>query len=256
MILCLDIGNMNIFGGLYHTHGKLLFSFRYPSASPCTSDQLGLFFKAILRENNADPKQLKNVSICSVVPTLNYSLRSAFIKYFALDPFFLQAETALTLMTGYDHPHEMGTDRISNMIAAMHNYPEQDIIIIDMGTATTFDVVSAKKSYLGGIITPGLYISMKALHENTAGLFPVHIVKPSDIISQTTVGHIQSGLYYSHLGAIHEITQNITANIFKNRSPAIIGTGGFAHLFADEHVFTTIIPELVLQGLYLAIQRN
>jgi type III pantothenate kinase len=256
MILCLDVGNTNIFGGLYNTKGELLLQFRHASSSPCTSDQLGIFFKMILHENNFDLKQIKSVSICSVVPTLNYSLRSAFLKYFALDPFFLQADTVPQLTTACKNPHEIGTDRISNAIAATWHYPDQNIIIVDMGTATTFDVISAERLYLGGAIIPGLYISMKALCENTEKLSPVNIVKPDSIIGQTTGSNIQSGLYYSHLGAAREIIRNISVSIFEEHSPVVIGTGGFAYLFTNDNIFNIIIPELVLQGLYLATTQN
>lgn len=255
MILCLDIGNTHIFGGLF-ANDKLQFQFRYPSSSPCTSDQLGIFFKTVLRENEVEPQAIKNVAICSVVPSLNYSIRSAFLKYFSLDPFFLQYSNALDLHIEYENPQEVGADRISNAIAATHKYPEQDLIVIDLGTATTYDAISANKAYLGGVITPGVYISMKALYENTAKLSAVNIIKPDAVIGQTTTANIQSGLYYSHLGAAREIINRITEKIFHGKQATIIGTGGFAYLFEDEKIFSAIIPELVLNGLYIAAKAS
>ena len=149
----------------------------------------------------------------------------------------------------YKNPHEVGADRISSAIAAIHKYPDKDIIVIDLGTATTFDAITAEKAYLGGAIIPGLYISMKALYENTAKLSPVNILRPEQVIGQTTAANIQAGLFYSHLGAAREIIQRVTTTVFHGRKPIIIGTGGFAHLFENENIFTTIIPELVLHGL-------
>ena len=252
MILCLDIGNTHIFGGLY-ADNKLKLQFRYPSSAPSTSDQLGIFFKTVLRENEISPDQIKKIAICSVVPSLNYSVRSAFLKYFSLDPFFLRVDNAVNLKIAYKNPHEVGADRLSNAIAAGQLYPEKNIIVIDLGTATTFDAIGINHTYLGGVIIPGVYISMKALYENTAKLSPVNIIKPEGIIGQTTTANIQSGLYYSHLGAAKEIVNRITTDVFNNEKPIIIGTGGFASLFEKEGIFTAVIPELVLQGLYIAV---
>lgn len=251
MILCLDIGNTHIFGGLYK-NDELQFQFRYPSSAPCTSDQLGIFFKNVLRENEIEIQNIKKVAICSVVPSMNYSIRSAFLKYFSLDPFFLQFNSALDLKIEYQNPQEIGADRISNSIAAIHKYPGKDIIVIDLGTATTFDVIKANSAYIGGVIIPGIYISMKALYENTAKLSPVNIIRPTTVLGQSTTANIQSGLYYSHLGAAKEIIHRMIDTAFEGRQPIIIGTGGFAYLFEEENIFTAIIPELVLHGLYIA----
>lgn len=255
MILCLDIGNTHIFGGIY-ANDELQIQFRYPSSSPCTSDQLGIFFKSVLRENNINPDDIKKIGICSVVPALNYSIRSAFLKYFDREPFFLQMHTATDLKIAYKNPTEVGADRISNAIAAIHKYPGQDLIVADLGTATTFDAISANTGYLGGMIIPGVYISMKALYENTAKLSPVNIVKPKNIIGHTTTENIQSGLYYSHLGAAREIIMQISNTMFGGNKPIVIGTGGFSSLFEEEKIFDIIIPELVLDGLYLATKTH
>lgn len=249
MKLCLDVGNTHIFGGLFQNN-ELQFQFRYPSTMPSTSDQLGLFFKDVLRENNAKLDAIKNISICSVVPSLNYTIRAAFLKYFSLDPHFIHVKQ-LNLKIEYKNSHEIGTDRIASAIAACHRYPQSDIIIIDLGTATTFDVITHEGTYLGGVITPGIYIAMKSLHENTAKLSQVNIIKPKQILGQSTVANIQSGLYYAHLGAAREIISKIKHSAFKDREPMIIGTGGFAYLFEDENLFTSIIPDLVLHGLNL-----
>jgi type III pantothenate kinase len=252
MILCLDVGNTHIFGGLY-ANDELQMQFRHSSSSPSTSDQLGIFFKSVLRENDIDPQDIKRVAICSVVPSLNYSIRSAFLKYFSIEPFFLQNDTVSNLTITYKNPHEIGADRIANTIAAIHKYPAKNMIIMDLGTATTFDVVTAKGEYLSGPVIPGIYISMKALYENTAKLSSVNIVKPESIIGDTTTTNIQAGLYYSHLGAAREIIKQLCLSM-KWDKPIIIGTGGFAYLFEAEHIFTAIVPELVLQGLYLAVK--
>lgn len=255
MILCVDVGNTHIFGGIF-TGGKLQFQFRYPSTSPSTSDQLGIFFKTVLRENEIEVKQISRVAICSVVPSLNYTIRSAFLKYVGLEPFFLHVNNVGRLKINYNNPAEVGLDRISNAIAATHKYPNQDLIVIDMGTATTFDAITADNTYLGGVIMPGLYISMKALYENTAKLSPVNIIKPQTVIGQSTTTNIQSGLYYGHLGAAKEVIQRITQTAFNGRTPIVIGTGGFAYLFEHEGIFTSIVPDLILHGLFIAASAN
>lgn len=248
MLLCLDVGNTHIFGGVY-VKKKLQQQFRYPSSSPCTSDQLGIFFKNVLRENDLDLKKVSSIAICSVVPTLNYSIRSAFLKYFSLDPFFLTVENTPKLKIKYKNPHEVGADRLSNALAAIDKFPDKNILVIDLGTATTVDAISKEPAYLGGVITPGMSISMKALYENTAKLPSVHILKPQKVIGQTTIANIQAGLYYGHLGALKEIISRMIAERFADEPPVIVGTGGFAQLLQKEKIFDAIVPELVLHGL-------
>lgn len=253
MILCLDIGNTHIFGGIYE-ESKLKLQFRYSSFSPSTSDQIGIFLKSVLRENELDVKQIKQIMICSVVPSLNYSTRSAFLKYFSLDPVFLDVHSYEKLKINYPQPLEIGADRISNAIAATHLYPEQNIIVIDLGTATTVDALKKGPSLLSGPILPGLQISMKALAENTAKLSPVPILKPKTIIGESTTANIQSGLYYQHLGGIKEVVKRIADHYFADEKFITIGTGGFSSLFEKENIFDAIVPELVLQGLLITAQ--
>ncbi len=255
MILCLDVGNSHIYGGVFEQE-KLLLQFRYPSGAQCTSDQLGVFFKSILRENHIDPTAIKQIGVCSVVPSLDYPLRSSMIKYFGVEPFFLKAGVKTGLKITYKNTHEMGADRIADGIAAMHQFPGKDLIVIDLGTATTFDVISKDRTYLGGIIIPGIHIAMRALNENTAKLPPVNIVKPESIVGQTTITNIQSGLYYGHLGAMREILKMIVQEQFGDVKPMVVGTGGFAYLFEGEDIFDVIISDLVLQGIRLSFIKN
>jgi type III pantothenate kinase len=255
MILCLDVGNTHIFGGVF-VEQELKVQFRFPSTSAFTSDQIGIFIKAVIRENGIDPNVITKVAICSVVPVLHYTIRSAFIKYFALEPYFLEVKSSEKLTIYYKNPNEVGADRLCNAIAGMEKFPQQDLIIIDLGTATTFDIVTAAKEYLGGVIMPGVQIGMKSLSENTAKLGQVKIIKPDSIIGQSTTTNIQAGLYYSHLGAAREIINQIKLAAFPNTTPIIIGTGGLAYMFEQENIFTTIIPELVLDGLYYAIEHQ
>ena len=146
MILTLDVGNSQIFGGVFH-HQALTLRFRKP-ASPSSSDELGLFLRSVLRENGADPAAVEDIAFCSVLPEIIYSLRSCCRKYFGLDPFILRAGVKTGLKIRYRNPLEVGPDRIANAVGATHLYPGRHLIIVDLGTATTFNVVSASRDYL------------------------------------------------------------------------------------------------------------
>lgn len=254
MILCLDVGNSQVFGGVF-SDGKLLLRFRYESKSAYSSDQHGIFLRSVLRENQIDSSQIRHVAICSVVPSIEYSLRAACIKYLGVAPFFLQAGSKTGLKINYINPTELGADRLANAIAAIALYPQQNLIIVDFGTATTICVISANREYLGGMILAGIKLSMHALQSNTAKLFPVEIVQPKSVIGRTTEESIQAGLYYSQLATVKEATNHIRAT-FNTQDPVIIGTGGFASLFEKENIFSVILPDLVLHGLHIALNIN
>ena len=149
MILTLDVGNSQIFGGVFED-GELTLRFRRAAQPSLSSDELGLFLRRVLRENGSDPSNVERIALCSVVPELIYSLRSCCRKYFGLDPFIVQAGVKTGLKIRYRNPLEVGPDRIANAIGALHLYPGRNLIIVDFGTATTFDVVRATRDYLGG----------------------------------------------------------------------------------------------------------
>ncbi|MGE0632647.1 MAG: type III pantothenate kinase [Pseudobdellovibrionaceae bacterium] len=255
MILALDVGNSQIYGGVFEKE-QLKFRFRRNSKQGGSSDEIGLFLRAVLRENNLDPKDVTHVAICSVVPDIVYSLKNACKKYLNVTPFLLQAGVKTSLKVKYRNPLEVGADRIANSIAATHLYPNKNIIIVDIGTATTFCALSSDKDYLGGSITAGLRLCMEALVSKTAKLPAVEITQMKEALGRSTVENIQSGLYYGHLGAIREITKNLTDECFEGKRPFIIGTGGFAHLFEESKVFDVILPDLVLKGLLTALKMN
>ena len=203
MNLALDVGNAQIFGGVFENQ-KLTVSFRKASRPPTSSDELGLFLRGVLRENGRDPAGIDQMALCSVVPEMIYSLRSCCRKYFRIDPFVLQTGAKTGLKIRYRNPTDVGPDRIANAIGAVHLYPGRHIIIVDFGTATTFDVVTANREYLGGLIVPGIRIAMEALEQNTARLPTVEIVPPVDLIGRSTVECIQSGLYFGNRAMVEE----------------------------------------------------
>ncbi len=255
MILCLDVGNSHIFGGVFH-NDIIKLRFRYPSNNYLTSDQLGTFLKSVLRENHVDPEDIEGIALCSVVPSLDYSLRAAFIKYFDKEPFILQPGVKTGLKIKVQNPQDVGSDRIASAIAAVNLFPSTNLMVVDFGTATTFEVISKNSEYLGGIIMPGIKTAMEALHMNAARLSPVQIVRPDAVVGTTTAANIQSGLYYSQLGALKEVSQRIAKEMFRGDAPTIIGTGGFAQLFEEEQIFHEIVSDLVLQGIRWASEKN
>ena len=186
MILTLDVGNSQVFGGVFDNE-ELTLRFRTTARPSLSSDELGLFLRGVLRENDSDPSRINRIALCSVVPDLIYSLRSCCRKYFAVDPFILQAGMKTGLQIRYRNPLEVGADRIANAIGAMHLYPDRNLIIIDFGTATTFDVIRAPRDYLGGIIVAGPRIAMEALEQNTARLPTVEIVPATALVGRSTV---------------------------------------------------------------------
>lgn len=254
MILCIDVGNSHIYGGVFDGD-EIKLRFRHTS-KVSTSDELGIFLKSVLRENNCSPDRIKQIGICSVVPQLDYSLRAACVKYFSSEPFFLQAGVKTGLNIKYRNPIEVGADRIANSISATHIYPNQNIIVIDFGTATTFCVITAQKAYLGGAILPGVRLSADALSNNTAKLPSVEIIKTESVVGRSTIESIQSGVYYGVLGACKELIHRINQESFAGKKALVLATGGFASLFDKQDLYDHLVPDLVLQGIRLASLMN
>ena len=255
MILCIDIGNSQIHGGVFK-EDELIMQFRKTSRQQFSSDEIGLFLKMVLRENDIAPNSISGISICSVVPDLNHSIRNGCLKYFRIEPFFLKAGVKTGLKIKYRNPLEVGTDRIANAIAATSLFPNKNIIVIDFGTATTFCAISKTKDYLGGIILPGIRISMEVLESKAAQLPSVEIKKPENVVGRSTVESIQSGLFYGQVGTVREIKNKIIIEVFTDDAPVVIGTGGFSSLFESEGLFDLTLPTLVLKGLLNAYKLN
>lgn len=256
MILVLDIGNSQIFGGVFDGDDRLLLQFRRASRSESTSDELGIFFRQVLKENGVEPAQVTAVAICSVVPDMVHSVRNACLKYFGKQPFFLEPGVRTGLNIRYRNPVEVGSDRIAGAIAASRMFPGKNAIIVDFGTATTIDALTEERDYLGGLILPGLRLAMEVLDAKTARLPKVEIRKPPELIGRSTVESIQSGLYYGNVAILRHLCAELRAQYFAGRATVLIGTGGFARLFEDEGIFDAHIPELVLIGLREALRLN
>lgn len=255
MMLCLDIGNSHIFGGVFEGEQPHL-TFRKASKQGASSDEYGLFFRSVLRENGIDPLHITHIAMCSVVPEMVYAISASCRKYFDIVPFNLQAGVRTGLKIGYQNPHEVGADRIANAIAGVSLFPKQDLLIIDMGTATTLCAISKGQLYMGGVIVAGLRLSMHALDSGTSKLGAVEIVRTKQTLGRTTASSIQSGLFYGHLGALNEIINRVVEEEFAGQRPRVLATGGFASLFDGSGLFDTIVPDLVLRGLKRAADLN
>jgi len=255
MLVCLDIGNSQIFGGAWREQ-KLVTTFRRASQVRASSDELGTFLRAVLRENGVPPEQIRAASVCSVVPDAVHSVRNCFQRYFGFQPFVLQAGVRTGLKIRYQNPLEVGADKIANAIAAVVRFPARNILIVDFGTATTVCAISRDKEYLGGIITPGIHVSMAALESNTARLPAVEIVRPEEVLGRSTVSSIQSGLYFGTLASVRALTAAIARDHFEGDPPVVVGTGPFGRLFEREQLLDHFLPELVLDGLRLAAALN
>lgn len=255
MILCIDAGNTQLFGGLY-SDDKIILRFRKRTGEGSSSDEIGIFLRNVISANNLDPESVKEIAICSVVPDENYSLSSACEKYFKIKPFFLKAGIKSGLRLKYKNPLELGADRIATSIGSIKRHPNRNLIIVDMGTATTFDIVTSNKEHLGGAIIPGLRIAMDSLEERTAKLPKVEIIKPDATCGRSTVENIQSGLYYGTIGMLKEMINRFTNECFNGERPIIIGTGGFSNLIKDINLFDYVYPNLVLEGINAALEQN
>ncbi len=255
MLLCLDVGNSHIHGGVFEGDA-LRVQFRKSTHPIGSSDEFGLFLRGVLRENDLDPHAVRRAAICSVVPPAAYPLRAACVKYFRCEPFVLGPGVKTGLKIKYRNPLEVGADRIANAVAVAHAHPGREAVIVDCGTATTFDVLTGDREYLGGCILPGLGISVDALAGRTSRLPSVEIARPASVLGRSTIESIQAGVFFGQVGAIRRIVDALSTEVFEGRRPLVIGTGGFARLFEGEALFDAIASELVLLGLHRAEAMN
>lgn len=255
MILVLDVGNSQIFCGVFEGD-ELVSQFRYASTGRGTSDEIGVFLRGALRENGVDPEAVNIVAISSVVPELNYTLRSCCQKYFAIEPMILRPGLKTGLKIAYKDPKEVGSDRIADAMGAIKLFPGRNLIVVDFGTATTVCAITKDRVFLGGNIMPGIRLAMEALEAKTAKLPSVEIKPTRTALGKTTIESIQSGLYWSNVGMVRELVSRISAEAFGDESALVIATGGFSNLFHREDLFDHVVSDLILVGLIEALRLN
>ena len=259
MLLTLDVGNTNTVLGLYRlTTDELVTHWRISTLRTQTADEYGVLFLNLFAMRKIEATEISSIIISSVVPPLETTLRQVCERYFNLKPMFVEPGIKTGMPILVDNPAELGADRLVNGVAAFARYGGP-CIVVDFGTATTFDVVSAKGEYIGGVIAPGLAISAEALFSRAARLSRVDVKKPAKVVGTNTVAHMQSGLYYGYIGLVDGILERILSETRNPDSPApkIIATGGLARLVVEDSRFIETIDDLLtLDGLRLIYERN
>jgi type III pantothenate kinase len=257
MLLALDVGNTNTKLGLYRLDGQLpemAANWRLTTHRAETADEYGALFINLFQMKGIDPGRVKHIIISSVVPPVESTLRQMCETYFHLDPLFVEPGIKTGMKVLVDNPTELGADRLAYSIGAYERYGGP-LVVVDFGTATKFEVISAEGEYLGGAIAPGLGISADALFSRAARLSRVDIRRPAKVIGTNTVTHIQSGLYYGYIGLVDGILERIFGEL--GHQPRVIASGGLARMIAEDSRFITEIDDmLTLDGLRILFERN
>lgn len=255
MIFTVDIGNTNIVIGVFE--GKnLIANFRLATDVLRTTDEYAATILLLLNGQGIECKKIKSTVISSVVPQLIYTFSKLSRKYFNVEPLVVGPGVKTGLKIKLENPKEVGADRVVNAVAAIEQYGTP-VIVVDFGTATTFDVVNKLSEYLGGVIYPGIKLSASILRSKTAKLPEVEIEKCNKVVGNTTINSIKSGIYFGYLSLVDGIIERIIDEQFKGERVNIIATGGLGSIFIDDSKYLKIYePNLTLNGLRLIYEKN
>ncbi len=254
MLLAVDAGNSQIVMGIYGDDGQLRNHWRVSTDRHKTEDEYGMLILSFLGTAGIGPLDLHGSVIASVVPPITPVLERAIAKYAGREPLVVGPGTKTGVNVRFENPKEVGPDRIAHTVAALHKYGGP-AIVVDFGTATTFDVVSKDGDYLGGAVAPGISTSLDALFEKAARLPRIELAKPQAAIGKTTTQGMQSGVVYGFAGLVDGLTRRLAREM--PGTPRVIATGGLAELIYNESQTIDDVDQfLVLDGLYLIYQKN
>ena len=257
MLLAIDVGNTNIGLGVFHGD-RLVASWRLLTLRERTADEVGLMMEGLFAHDKVDRAGIDGVVMSSVVPALTPIMRDMVTRYFGHRALVVDPAANAGMPILYERPAEVGADRICNAVAGYERYGRKSglpLVVADLGTTTTFDVVTAKGEYVGGVICPGPQIAADALFQRAARLPRVEVRKPDSIVGRTTVGAIESGLFYGYLAMVEGLMARITKE--SGGRVTAIATGGLAPLIVPEtSVFDALEPDITLVGLRLVWERN
>ncbi|HYG62015.1 MAG TPA: type III pantothenate kinase [Thermoanaerobaculia bacterium] len=253
MLILVDVGNTNTVFGVYRGD-ELVESFRLSTDTERTADEYGSLLLPLFALAGIEPTAADAVVVSSVVPPLHFTLDSLARRYFGKKPLFIEPGVRTGMPIRYDNPAEVGADRIVNAVAARERYGAP-VIVVDFGTATTFDLVNAAGEYVGGIIAPGITISAEALFAHASRLYRVDVRKPDELVGRNTAGAMQAGIYYGYIGLVDGILERLLEEIPETKT--VVATGGQADLIAGGSRFIREVdPMLTLIGLKLIYDRN
>jgi type III pantothenate kinase len=257
MLLAIDVGNTNIVLGVFDK-GTLVQSWRLQTLRERTSDELGLLVDGLFAHSRIERVQIRGVILGSVVPPLTNTIRTMTERYFSVKAIVVEPGVNTGMPILYDNPSEVGADRIVNGVGAWERFGQNQgrpMIVVDFGTATTLDAITEKGEYLGGAICPGVQISADALFQRAAKLPRIEVRKPARIVGRTTVGAMESGLFFGYVGMVEGLVKRMSEEL--GGAAICVATGGLADVIAPE---TTLIhhvdPDLTLHGLRLVWERN
>ncbi len=253
MLLVIDVGNTNTVLGLFDGE-KLVHDWRIRTVVDHTVDEYGMLIYNLYKTSRISSREIRDIIISCVVPPMLNILEPLCQKYFNIKPLIVGPGVKTGMPIFYDNPKEVGADRIVNAVAGFEKY-KRDLIIVDFGTATTFDYVSNKGEYMGGCISPGIMISSEALFERAAKLPRVELSKPRSIVGKDTVSSMQAGIMYGYAGLVDGICERIKAEVKSN--PLVVATGGLAKIVAPETKSINVVDDmLTLEGLRIIYLRN